>query len=114
MALFPFNAPTLSSTAVLLVPNTSGGPISLSYFNLSNPNSTLAYVQFFDAAATSAVTVGTTAPTFFVAVPANGGVVDTSPLVDYQFKKGIVVAATTTPTGNTAPGSAVPVQIFTK
>lgn len=115
MALYPYNDAALLATAVLLVPNTqAGAPIRLGYYNLTNPNTTLAYVQFFDAAATSAVTPGTTLPTFFIGIPAFGGAIDTSPLIDFQFNKGIVVCATTTPTGNTAPSSAIPVQIFTK
>jgi hypothetical protein len=114
-----YNAPTLSSTAVLLASMTgvggvAAGQLTISYINATNPNTTLAYVQFFDAATAGAVTVGTTAPAFFVGVPAFGGGVDTPQLVPYQFRKGIVVAATTTPTGSTAPGSAIPLQIYTK
>ena len=114
-----YGAASLSSTAILLVANSgvngvAAGQLTMSYLNAANPNSVLAYIQFFDAATAGTVTVGTTAPTFFVAVPANGGVIDTPQIVPYQFKKGIVVAATTSPTGSGTPSSACPVQIFTK
>ena len=115
-----YGSSTLTNTAVLLVANTTqwgptGGPyINLSYYNLANPNSSLAYVQFFDSATSGAVTVGTTTPAFWIAVPANGGCIDTSTLIDYQFKAGIVVASTTTPTGSTANSSATPITIFIK
>lgn len=104
----------LTATKVLLVNNTGGGAIQFAYFNIANPNSTLVYVQFFDAATTGAVTLGTTAPTCWVAVPALGGVVDTSFVQGFVFKLGVVVAATTTPTGSTAPASNVPLILLTK
>jgi hypothetical protein len=115
MALFPYSNAALTATTVLLVPNTSAGaPIRLAHWNVGNPNTVLAFIQFFDAAATSAVTLGTTAPTFTLAVPAFAGAIDTSPVIDYTFKNGIVVAATTTQTGNTALSSTCQIQIFTK
>lgn len=104
----------LSSTAVLLVNQTAGGSVVLSYYNLANPNTTLVYFQFFDKAAANQVTVGTTTPAFWVAVPALGGVVDTSFFVGYTFKLGVVVAVTTTPTGSTAPTTACPITFLTK
>ena len=64
-----------------------------------------AFVQLFDAASASDVTVGTTKPawvvmTIFAAGPVSGG--DGLPTHGLLFRAGLVVASTTTPTGNTA------------
>ncbi len=104
----------LTATKVLLVNNSGGGAIQFSYYNVGNPNAAIVYIQFFDAATTAAVTLGTTAPTFWVAVPALGGVVDTSFVQGFVFKLGVVVAATTTPTGSTAATSTCPLVLLTK
>lgn len=63
-----------------------------------------AYVQLFDAASTSAVTVGTTKPdwvvlTDFGAGETSGG--DGLPTHGLIFRNGCVVASTTTSAGNT-------------
>jgi hypothetical protein len=103
---------TLTATPVLLTGIVTGVQVNLWGYNSGNPNSTLCYLQFFDASSAAAVTLGTTAPAFWLAVPAFGGGLDT-PLVNaYPFRQGIVVACTTTPTGNTAPSSACPTTIF--
>lgn len=113
MSLYSYANGAVTSTKATLVTNTTTGPINMAYYNIGNPNSTLAYLQFFDALAAN-VTVGTTPPLMTVAVPAFGGVVDTWPMESVQFKTGIVIAATTTPTGSTNPTSALTLQIFTK
>jgi len=64
-----------------------------------------AFVQLFDAAAVSDVTLGTTKPTWVVmtifgAGPVSSG--DGLPTHGLLFKNGLVVASTTTPTGLTA------------
>ena len=85
-------------------------PASFLQYNLSNPNSSQVWVQFFDAASPSAVSVGTTAPTLSMAIPPFG-VTDGSVASPYVFQYGIIIAATTTQTGSAAPSSAVQVQI---
>ncbi len=107
-----YNNPAVTTTALLIGNTVSGAPIHISWYNIANSASAVAYMQFFDAASTAAVTLGTTAPTFWVAVPASGGIVDTSPTTTYPFKNGVVVAATTTPTG--ASTSALAISCFTK
>lgn len=103
-----FNNAAVTATAVLV----KGSPvIQLISINASNPNTSAVYVQVFDAATAGAVTLGTTAPTFWYAIPA-GGVLDKDPVAPYVFASGIVVAVTTTPTGNTAPSSAVPISLL--
>ena len=81
-------------------------------YNISNPNSYTIYVQMFNAATAGAVTVGSTTPYMWIAVPANSGVTDNSLVANIlNFPLGLVVAATTTPTGGSAPASAVPTVI---
>jgi len=73
-----------------------------------NVNTSAAYVQLFDAAA-SDVTVGTTTPNYVVPVPASGGVLD-----DYvppmKFSTAISYACTTTATGNGDPSTGLTVS----
>lgn len=71
---------------------------------LYNPNSSAVYVQVFDVASAS-VTLGTTAPTYVIAIPATA-------TANIEFSNGInhataiTLAATTTATGSTAPSTA--------
>lgn len=70
-----------------------------------NPNSSVTYIQIWDVASAS-VTVGTTAPTYVLSLPATSA-------ANLEISNGIkhataiTIAATTTPTGSTAPSSAV-------
>lgn len=70
-----------------------------------NPNSSAVYIQVWDVASAS-VTVGTTAPTYVIPLPATAA-------ANVEFSNGInhataiTVAATTTATGSTAPGTAL-------
>jgi hypothetical protein len=70
-----------------------------------NPNSTVIYIQVFDVASGS-ITVGTTAPTYVIPIPPLSA-------ANVEFTQGIAhatainIAATTTPTGSTAPGTAL-------
>lgn len=114
LAQVPFTNAALSSTAVLVSARTSPSTPNLVLYNISNPNSSTVYVQFFDSATAGTVTVGTTAPFFWFAIPANSGVTDNGLPFAIPFANGIVVAATTTPTGNTAPSTAIPTVLFYK
>jgi len=69
-----------------------------------NPNAGTVYLQFFDAAVTTGITLGTTAPYYSLALAAGYNNLDS---LMFNHFHGIVVAATTTPTGSTAPGSNV-------
>lgn len=111
-AVVPAGSATLTATPVLLTTSPQTGRVTLVYYNCGNPNASLVYVQFFDAASAGAVTLGTTAPKFWVAVPAYGGVVDTTVINGCVFNSGLVAAVTTTPTGSTAPTSACPLTVF--
>ena len=79
-------------------------------WDIHNPNAAIAYVQFFNAAVGS-VTVGTTAPVYSIGIPANSRAVMEWPN-GIQHTTAIVVAATTTRAGGTAPSSAVDVNVI--
>jgi hypothetical protein len=70
-------------------------------------NAAATYIQIFNAASTGAVTLGSTLPTQVIPIPGlvtNGFV---SNWIGLQYNTGIVVAATTTSTGSSAPGVAI-------
>lgn len=71
-------------------------------YHIYNPNTTVIYVQMF-AALTASVTLGTTAPTMVIAVPAGGWADSPTTAPGIAFSTGIVTAATTTATGSTGP-----------
>jgi hypothetical protein len=76
-----------------------------------NPNTTVIYVQLFDAASLGAVTLGTTVPKLSVPIAptANGGFAMSNPGI--YFGTGIVMAVTTTATGSAAPTTAVDLNL---
>ena len=102
--------PNLSTTLTVV----KAVPVNLGGYNFSNPNAAIIYIQVFDAAATGAITLGTTTPIASIAIPAYG-VTDSGPTFTggFAFLTGIVVAATTTPTGNTAPTTAINANFYT-
>lgn len=71
----------------------------------SNVNSADAFIQCFNKANTTAVTLGTTAPDWVVSVPPAAGGNRGKFAEDFfdavPFPAGLIVAATTTPTGST-------------
>lgn len=111
-AAVPYSNAALSGTAVSVkvAPTTPyAAYLQVLHYNVSNTNSTPVYVQFFDALVAN-VTPGTTAPTFFLSVPANG-VLDGEFPVPPAFSTALVICVTTTPAGATAPGTAVPITL---
>lgn len=98
----------LTNTAVAVK---GGQGMVCGYFLDNTANTSATYFQFFDA--NTAVTVGTTAPLYSVAVPASGSANVLS--TDGPFhSKGILVAATTTYGGATGPSTAVSYTVFYK
>lgn len=97
----PSSQPTLSTTVASI--KSSAG--NLGGWYMFNPNTATAFIQFFNAT-TGNVTLGTTAATFVIAIPAGAG-----SNVEYangiSFNTAISVAATTTYSGSTALSSAV-------
>jgi hypothetical protein len=87
------------TTTVRTVKTTPG---SFKGYMVYNPNATVAYIQMFDTA--GAVTLGTTAPTFVIPIPATSGA---NVLTDdgITLSQGLKLACTTTATGSTAPST---------
>lgn len=104
--------PALSNTAVAV--KASSG--RLYGYHIFNPGTALAYVQIYNVAAASVV-VGTTTPIITLAMPSNSS---SSVGVDHLFSTpvtfgtAIAVAATTTPTGGSAPATAIVTNFFYK
>ncbi len=109
MALAQAGGTTYSNLAVTA---TKVAPLIGSFlvfnFTCFNPDTNIAYVQFFDAL-TAGVTVGSTTPYFVLPLPAAGGI-DSQLVLPKAFHTGIVFAATTTSTGSSAPGANCLVQ----
>lgn len=68
-----------------------------------NPNATVSYIQVFNVASGS-ITLGTTPPTYVITIPATS-TANVEFTVGIQHSTAINVYATTTATGNTAPGT---------
>ena len=104
----PFRNAAVTNTAVAV--KASAGKVW--WYNIHNPGVALAYLHFYDVAAAS-VTVGVTVPTLSLALPsiATASVaLDAANAVGIQFSTAISVAATTTPGGAVAPGTALVVN----
>jgi len=93
-------ADSLGATAVLI----HGGAIILTAAHAINTTAADAYLQLFDAAAASDVTVGTTIPDWVIMSDFGAGLVsqdDMLPANGLSFRLGLVAASTTTATGST-------------
>lgn len=73
-----------------------------------NPNSSVAYLQFFDKAASSDVTLNSTVPDEVFAVPPLSAI---SHPGQVNYTLGCQFACTTTATGNTAPSTGLDVSL---
>lgn len=82
----------------------------LTYYHIENPNTADAWVQIFDTAL-AGVTVGTTTPKMALWVSGNGAL-DTALTSPAEFATAITIAATTTPTGSTAPSTGLVVTLL--
>jgi len=87
-------------------------PATLFGWEIHNPAAAITYIQIFNKL-TAAVTVGTTVPDLVLSVPATGVISGTLP-VGIDFSVGLVIAATTTAGGLTAPATAAVVALFYK
>ena len=85
------------------------GETYLANIVVSNRDTAEVSIQLFDKLAAN-VTVGTTVPDWIVTVPASSvsNILMTLPIL---FGTGIVAACATTPTGNSAPGTAAVVNL---
>lgn len=103
-----FRNVAITNTAVSIKAS-SGRLISGHFFN---PGVALAYLHFYDVASGS-VTVGTTVPTYSIPLPstATSSIADDwAPSIPIPFGTAITVAASTTPNGGSAPGTALVVS----
>lgn len=98
------------TTTVQTVKGTAG---TLGGYFIYNPNASVAYVQIFDVATATTVTLGTTSPDIILPIPATGG-------ANLEFANGVAMAngiklaCTTTATGSTAPGTGLDMTVFYK
>lgn len=107
----PYRNASLTATAALA----NGGPAVVTHIAVSNKDTGDRWFHIYDAAATSAVTVGTTTPIQSFQIPLGDGtdygefaMAFASPI---KCSSGVVIAATTTPTGNTAPSTGLVVNM---
>jgi hypothetical protein len=86
-------------------------PTPLNGWYLFNSNATIVYLQIFDAKSETEVSLGTTAPTLSLGIPAGSAA---NVLVDgmRDFLKGIVIACTLTRSGNGAPANTLDWNLF--
>ena len=102
---------TADETKVLLTDAASNNTKNIYRVMATNPNATDLFVQWFDAAATADVTLGTTIADWVTFIPAGtsttvqGAVIDEFYNAPVLFQKGIVYAVTTTVSGSTGPTS---------
>lgn len=101
-----------SNTVVGTVLTVKGTAGQLQGYEILNSAATICYLQIFDVATATTVTLGTTVPTAPLGFPAGaaGNVSD----LNLGFVNGIKIAATTTRTGLTACGTAMDVTLFYK
>lgn len=85
------------------------GCVLINSVEVENPNTSVVYLQLFDAALTTDVTLGSTAPTTTRLIPAGDGTNNGVRILDFtdplRFEVGVVYAITTTRSGSTAPSS---------
>ncbi len=79
-------------------------------YMIYNPNTVPIFIQVFDVAAAS-VTVGTTTPTYVLTIPPVSAA-NLELTLGVGHANAIVIAATTTATGSTAPTTALTAAIF--
>jgi hypothetical protein len=94
------------STTVTLI---KAGNTRLDAYSLYNPGAAAAFLQFFNAKQISDVTLGTTVPVMAIEVPSTGTVSLAG--IKAAFLLGMCIAATTTATGNSAPATAMVVNL---
>lgn len=87
------------------------GPCEVTWGSVFNTHTAVQFLKFYDAAAVTDVTVGTTAPVMTLAVPPASAV----PIAEIIFDLGCVVAATllAADADTTAPADAVILSLST-
>lgn len=114
MAVFAkYRKTALKATAQLVK---TAGTVVYGYYISNEDAGADTYLHFYDAATAAAVTVGTTVPDLTYRLPA-GAVLEESPISTLNsegitFALGLVLAATTTEGGLTAPTTGLTVNLF--
>lgn len=107
---FPTYTDSVDDTKFLI----QGSSVQLGGWSAGNDNAAFTYVQCFNAATTAAVTLGTTPPDWVISLPgsaAGGSAANMEWTNGISFPAGLVIAATTTPTGSTPPTNPIPVSL---
>lgn len=103
----PYRKTDLTNTATLV----KTGSVRLITMEFQNINTVDVFLQLYDAAAAADVSVGTTTPKQSYCIPASDGTNRSLSVKDWgdrglRFLAGLVIAATTTAAGGTAPATA--------
>jgi hypothetical protein len=113
------NNALLTATPVSIKPGAVGTIVCSGVF-FWNTNTTDVFIQVFDATPDK-VTLGTTKPRFSWPVPGGSGPTNGAGWEEkfaaddeIEFNNAMTLAATTTPTGSSAPGTAVQATIYFK
>ncbi len=83
-------------------------------YHVFSPAGTVCYLQIFNVASATTVTLGATAPTLSIGFSAGGGANIPPTLPGADFPLGIKIAATTTRAGAVACGTGMDVNIWYK
>jgi hypothetical protein len=118
-----FSTPTPSATGgwskikyaaqTTTVQTPKGTAATFGGYYIYNPNASVAYLQVFDAATATTITLGTTVPDMIFAIPA-ASAANIEITCGVNMTNGVKLACTTTATGSTAPGTGLDMTIFYK
>jgi hypothetical protein len=118
-----FSTPTPSATGgwskikyaaqTVTVQTPKGTAATFGGYYIYNPNASVAYLQVFDAATATTITLGTTVPDMIFAIPA-ASAANIEITCGVNMTNGVKLACTTTATGSTAPGTGLDMTIFFK
>lgn len=101
---YPVRATGVTNTSTTI----NGSGIILDAIHCYNPNAAVAYLQLFNVATGTAITVGTTLPTLSIGIPSTAADPQLQLTgINVWFNLGVKIAVTTTPTGSTAGGAAI-------
>ena len=98
-------APTSGSLTATVQTVKASGKGAFYLGHIYNANATVNYIQVFDVALASSITLGTTVASY--TIPIAPSLWDKPLSKPYKFRNGCHIAFTTTKTGNTAPGTAL-------
>ena len=99
------NTPTMVSGVGSGVLTVKGTSCILDSYYIYNPNSSVTYLQLFDAATATTVSLGSTVPKHSIGIPATSAA--NLAEVALQFLNGLKIAATTTAGGSTGPTTGI-------